>query len=87
MNFNPVNLGSSSQTENQAGIMGDIIVPFLARYVAVPTSIDPARLQFASAVIGTMVDLYLVTDDASARQLLFEEMAAHIKLIVERLGV
>jgi AcrR family transcriptional regulator len=77
---------ADQQGDNQAGIMGHLILPFLARYLPNAEAFDPARLQFASALIGTMVDLYLVTGDGAARARVRDEIDAHLRLIVERLG-
>jgi AcrR family transcriptional regulator len=76
---------ADQQGENQAGIMGELILPFLGRYLPSAETADPVRLQFASALIGTMVDLYLVTEETSARQRIRAEIEAHLALIVERL--
>jgi AcrR family transcriptional regulator len=77
---------ADQQGENQAGIIGDLILPFLARYAPGAEAFDPVRLQFMSVLIGTMIDLYLVTGDAAARARLREEIEAHVALMVERLS-
>jgi AcrR family transcriptional regulator len=76
---------ADQQGENQAGIMGELILPFLRRYMPNAEVVDPVRLRFASVLVGTMVDLYLVTAEQSARQRIRQEMEAHLRLIVERL--
>jgi AcrR family transcriptional regulator len=76
---------ADQQGENQAGIMGNLILPFLARFAPDTAAIEPAQLSFISVLIGTMVDLYLVTRGRSARAAIMAEMAAHVALIVERL--
>jgi AcrR family transcriptional regulator len=76
---------ADQQGENQAGIMGELILPFLKRYMPNAEMVDPVQLQFASALIGTMVDLYLVTGEASARRRMREEIEVHLGLIVKRL--
>lgn len=70
---------------NQPGIMGNLILPFLARFAPDAAALDPARLTFISVLIGTMVDLYLITADRSARATILLEMEAHLALIVDRL--
>jgi AcrR family transcriptional regulator len=76
---------ADQQGDNQEGIMGDLILPFLARYTREAGTPDPVKLGFISAMVGTMVDLYLVTEDRAAREKLREEIEAHLALIVERL--
>ena len=76
---------ADQQGENQADIMGDLILPFLVRYTRKAQTPDPVKLGFIGAVIGTMVDLYLMTAQKSARELIREEIEAHLALIVERL--
>jgi AcrR family transcriptional regulator len=76
---------ADQQGESQAGIMGELILPFLKHYVPGAEAVDPVRLQFVSVLIGTMVDLYLVTEGATARERIGAEMEAHLGLIVERL--
>lgn len=76
---------ADQQGENQAGIARDLILPFFARYRRDARPPDPARLGFVSATIGTMVDLYLVTEGGDAREKVREEIEAHLALIVERL--
>lgn len=71
--------------ENQAAIMADLILPFLARLASDTAALEPGRLTFISVLIGTMVDLYLVTSDPSARATILAEMEAHLALIVDRL--
>ena len=65
--------------------MGNLILPFLARFAPGAVALEPARLDFVSLLIGTMVDLYLVTSDRSARAAILAEITAHLALIVERL--
>ena len=71
--------------ENQAGIMADLILPFMARLTSDAAALEPGRLNFISVLVGTMVDLYLVTSDRSARAAILAEMEAHVALIVDRL--
>lgn len=69
----------------QSGILRDVFLPFLARYLPGSASIEPANLSLASVLISTMVDLYLVAEPA-ARHALREEIAAHVRLIVQRIA-
>ena len=77
---------ADQQVDGQTGITGDLLVPFLARYVPGSESLEPVRLHFLTVLVSTMVDLYLVTDDAAARARLREEIEAHVALMVERIG-
>lgn len=73
--------------ENEPGIVARLFLPFLARYLPPGATIGPARLGFLSVMVGTMVDLYLVTPDETARAILKAEIEAHVALMVERLAV
>lgn len=77
---------TDQQADGQTGITGNLLVPFLARYVPGSESLEPVRLHFLTVLVSTMVDLYLVTDDAVARASLREEIEAHVALMVERIG-
>lgn len=69
---------------NEVTIVGDIVAPFLEKFTgAVPD--DPARLHFLSVLLGTLVDLYLVSapDD---RPRLRGEIEAHMLLALERIS-
>lgn len=72
--------------DNEPGIVARLFLPFLARYLPPGTTIEPARLGFLSVMVGTMVDLYLVTPEVDARTVLRAEIDAHVSLMVERLG-
>lgn len=74
------------QGDDQTGITGNLLVPFLARYAPGSESLEPVRLRFLSVLVSTMVDLYLVTNDGAARARLREEIEAHVGLMVERIG-
>ncbi len=71
---------------NEASIVGDLMAPFLAKYPAGGKEADPARLHFLSVLMGTLVDLYLVTPDTSDRARLREEIEAHMLLALERIA-
>ena len=76
---------ADQQGGGQTGITGDLLLPFLARYVPSQQSVEPVQLRFLSVLVGTMVDLYLVTSDSAARAHLREEIEAHIALMVDRM--
>jgi hypothetical protein len=65
--------------------MANLILPFLARFGSDAAALEPGRLNFISVLIGTMVDLYLITTDRSARTAILAEMEVHVALIVDRL--
>ncbi|WP_054313853.1 TetR/AcrR family transcriptional regulator [Mesorhizobium sp. 1M-11] len=77
---------ADQQGNNQAGITGDLLVPFFARYAPGAQNLKPVQLRFLSVLTGTMVDLYLVTGDGADRARLREEIEAHVVLMVERAG-
>ena len=61
-----------------------LLAPFIERYGE--RTPDHTRLAFLSVLLGTMVDLYLVTTDASERNKLRRELDAHMLLALARLG-
>ena len=63
-------------------IVTEIVAPFLARFGSGPA--DPLRFALMSALLGTMVDLYLVTPDLVGRAMLREEIEAHVVFMVRR---
>lgn len=64
-------------------IVDDIVSPFLARF-APPSPRDPLSLQVINLLLGTLVDLYLVTSDKAARARLRQDVEAHMLLALER---
>ncbi|WP_197435020.1 TetR/AcrR family transcriptional regulator [Nitratireductor arenosus] len=71
------------QAENR--IVGDLLGPFLARFApAIPTP-DPHALAFLNALLGTLVDLYLVEDRADIRLRLRDDIEAHMVLALGRI--
>ncbi len=77
----PIEAGQAGN--NETTIIDDLIAPFLTRYTTAP--IDAERLQFMSVMVGTMVDLYLVTPEGAPRVALRAEIEAHVALMVERI--
>ncbi|MGE0283896.1 MAG: TetR/AcrR family transcriptional regulator [Rhizobiaceae bacterium] len=67
---------------NEVTIVGALLLPFWQRYAHVPP--DPARLHFLSVLLGTLVDLYLMTPDQLDRERLRGEISAHMRLALER---
>jgi len=63
----------------------DLLAPFLARFSIRPP--EPGRLDFLALLLGTLVDLYLMTEDADERARLREEIEAHMLLALRRLGI
>ncbi len=64
-------------------IVDDIVAPFLARF-APQSRHDPLSLQVINLLLGTLVDLYLVTPDKAARARLRQDVEAHMLLALER---
>ncbi len=67
---------------NETTIVGGLLLPFWQRYADAPP--DPERLHFLSVLLGTLVDLYLMTSDPLGRQRLRPEITAHMRLALER---
>lgn len=74
----------ADQRDERSGVIAEIIAPFLARF-APATTPDPARLNLLSVLLGTLVDLYLVTRDVTHRATLRQEIEAHMLLALARL--
>ena len=68
---------------NEVTIVGDLLAPFLQKYAG-ETAMDPARLHFMNVLMGTLVDLYLVTADPAERVRLRDEIEAHMLLALDR---
>jgi AcrR family transcriptional regulator len=68
---------------NEMTIVGGLLVPFWARYAgnALPA---PDRLHFMSVLLGTLVDLYLMTPAGAEREQLRDEIDAHMLLALTR---
>lgn len=64
-------------------IVHDIVAPFLARF-APGQAADPLRLHLLNVLLGTLVDLYLVTPDKIVRARLRGDLEAHMLLALER---
>lgn len=77
---------ADQQANAHGGITGDLLMPFLARYLPGSQHLEPVRLHFLSVMVSTMVDLYLITSDDDARARLREEIEAHVALMVLRIG-
>ena len=74
----------ADQRDERSGVISEILAPFLARF-SPATSPDPARLNLLNVLLGTLVDLYLVTRDDADRAALRREIEAHVLLAVARL--
>lgn len=70
--------------DERSGVIDEILAPFLARFAAPATAVDPVRLTLLNVLMGTLVDLYLVTR-AEHRAALRDELEAHMLLAVARL--
>ena len=76
---------AADQSANEDGIVSQIFAPFIARF-APSAATTPAALHLMSVTIGTLVDLYLVTDGDAERDWLRGEIEAHVAFMVGRLG-
>ncbi|PLP60048.1 hypothetical protein CYK37_07695 [Mesorhizobium loti] len=77
---------ADQQADAQTGITGNLLAPFLVRYVPGSENLEPVRLRFLTVLVSTMVDLYLVTSDGTGRARLRDEIEAHVELMVKRIG-
>lgn len=68
---------------NEITIVGDLLRPFLQKFAG-GTAMDPTRLHFINVLMGTLVDLYLVTADPGERLRLRGEIEAHMLLALDR---
>ncbi len=68
-----------------SGVIEEILAPFLARFAKPGAAPDPMRLNLLNVLMGTLVDLYLVTRTPDERAALREEIEAHMLLAVARL--
>ncbi|CAG1009265.1 MAG: TetR/AcrR family transcriptional regulator [Rhizobiaceae bacterium] len=75
----------ADHSDERSGVIGEILAPFLARFAASGTAADPLRLNLLNVLMGTLVDLYLVTRNPEDRAALREEIEAHMLLAVARL--
>lgn len=75
----------TAETANEERTINDIIEPFLARF-APDAKPDRTRLRLLNTVIGTLVDIYLTTQDAAARRTLRREIDAHALFLIGRIS-
>lgn len=73
----------TDQSGGGADISGHILAPFVARFG--PRLPDGARVRFLGILLGTMVDLYLVTSDPTERLRLRDELEAHMLFALGRI--
>ncbi len=76
---------ASDQDANEDRITSELFAPFLARF-APSADTPPLALHLVSVTIGTLVDLYLVTESDAEREWLRGEIEAHVAFMVGRLG-
>ena len=67
-------------------VITGLLAPFLARF-SPQAAHAPERLHFLNVLMGTLVDLYLVTEAADMRQRLHAEIEAHMLLALQRLEI
>ncbi|MEC9344176.1 MAG: helix-turn-helix domain-containing protein [Pseudomonadota bacterium] len=66
-------------------ITDDILLAFLRRYGLGNINIAPGNLAVVQALLSTLVDLYLVTEEKTARANIHRELQAHAILAFRRL--
>lgn len=76
----PIEAGLSHDGDQ---IVTELVAPFFFRF-APTVKAAPLRLLIMSAVLGTLVDLYLVTPGKQDRALLRDEIEAHLLLMLAR---
>lgn len=71
------------ETANEERAINDIAEPFFARFMegALP---DRVRIRVLHTVMGTLVDIYLTTQDPEGRSALRDEIEAHALFMVKR---
>ncbi|MDP3898049.1 MAG: TetR/AcrR family transcriptional regulator [Mesorhizobium sp.] len=69
---------------NEDRVASGILTPFLARFVPEAADAPPDRLHFLNVLLGSLVDLYLVTEGEAARTRLRADIEAHMLLALER---
>lgn len=70
---------------NEDRVIDEIVAPFFSRFASGSASSDPLRLHVVNTVIGTLVDIYLMTPDPEARAVLREEIEAHTLFMIGRM--
>lgn len=75
----------ADHSDERSGVVGEILAPFFVRFAASGTAVDPMRLNLLNVLMGTLVDLYLVTRTPEDRATLRREIEAHMLLAVARL--
>lgn len=73
----------SEQGGNEAVIVTGLLEPFLVKFAGTEAP-APERLHFMSVLLGTLVDLYLVTPEGAERARLRDEIEAHMLLALTR---
>lgn len=66
-------------------VADDILTPFLRRYGIGNANLGPGHLAVAQTVMSTLVDLYLVCDDAEARANIRADLQAYAMFAFSRL--
>lgn len=73
------------QGQAEDRIVGGLLGPFLARFAPGMRTPDPHALAFLNALLGTLVDLYLVEERADIRRRLRDDIEAHMVLALGRI--
>jgi AcrR family transcriptional regulator len=75
----------ADQDTDRTGVDDQILAPFLTRFKP-GAALDPMRLKLLNLLLGTLVDLYLITEDPAERNRVHDEIEAHMLLALERMG-
>lgn len=75
---------AAEQAPGRSGIVTGLVAPFFARF-APAIAVPPARLALLNVLLGTLVDLYLVTADPLSRAILRREIEAQILFALGRI--
>lgn len=67
---------------NETTITSGLLLPFWQRHTRITP--DPVQLHFLSVLIGTLVDLYLMTPNPPDRSRVRAEISAHMRLALAR---
>ena len=65
-------------------ISSDLLIPFLTRFTDRNPTGDPVAIRLLTALLGTLVDLYLLAENDREAERIYEETEAHMQLALSR---
>lgn len=71
--------------QNRDRIAEELLSPFLSRF-GIDAAADPEALHFLNVLLGTLVDLYLITEEEAARNRIQGHIEAHMLLALSRIA-